>query len=240
MARMRMVRPELFVHEDLFAAEQESKLPLRLAYIGLWTQCDRAGRFEWRPMRLKLAILPWDVVDFTAVLDALVKHGFVVRYDVAGRSYGCIPTWSKHQKCHPNEADSTIPPPTLDANGRHEDAIGCPRPTNVRASKPESESESESEKKQKFVRPSVEEVETYCRERGNGINAQHFVDYYEARGWKLGKQVMKDWRAAVRTWERNATERTNGTNGHANGKPFKQRVLTPEECAAYNRGEEVP
>jgi len=53
---------------------------------------------------------------------------------------------------------------------------------------------------------------------------------------------MKDWRAAVRTWERNATERANGTNGHANGngKPFKQRVLTPEECAAYNRGEEVP
>lgn len=58
-----------------------------------------------------------------------------------------------------------------------------------------------------FVRPKVEEVEAYCRERGNNINSQAFIDYYTANGWKVGRNAMKDWRAAVRTWERNERER---------------------------------
>lgn len=59
------------------------------------------------------------------------------------------------------------------------------------------------EKKERFKAPSVEEVQAYCRERGNNIDAQHFVDYYSARGWMLGKSHIKDWKACVRTWERN-------------------------------------
>ena len=54
----------------------------------------------------------------------------------------------------------------------------------------------------RFVSPTVEEVRTYCEERGNGIDAAAFIDFYEARGWMLNKTKMKDWRAAVRTWER--------------------------------------
>lgn len=54
-----------------------------------------------------------------------------------------------------------------------------------------------------FVPPGVDEVQVYCQERGNGIDPASFVDYYAARGWKLnGGQTMKDWKAAVRTWER--------------------------------------
>lgn len=62
-----------------------------------------------------------------------------------------------------------------------------------------------------FTPPGVEEVESYCRERNNNIDAQHFVDYYEARNWMLGKVKMKDWRAAVRTWER-GDKRASGSN----------------------------
>ena len=63
----------------------------------------------------------------------------------------------------------------------------------------------EKKKASRFVKPTVEEVEAYCKERNNGIDAQHFFDYYEANGWKIGgKAAMKDWRAAVRTWERNS------------------------------------
>lgn len=53
----------------------------------------------------------------------------------------------------------------------------------------------------KFEKPSVEEVEAYCRERGNSVDAQAFVDFYESKGWKVGSTPMKDWRACVRTWE---------------------------------------
>ena len=53
-----------------------------------------------------------------------------------------------------------------------------------------------------FKKPSIEEVESYCLERGNGIDAGHFIDHYESNGWMVGKTKMKDWKAAVRTWER--------------------------------------
>lgn len=56
-------------------------------------------------------------------------------------------------------------------------------------------------KRKRFTPPTVDEVDKYCKERGNGVNAQHFVDFYAAKGWKVGSQPMKDWRAAVRTWE---------------------------------------
>lgn len=53
-----------------------------------------------------------------------------------------------------------------------------------------------------FHPPTVEEVKAYCLERKNKVDAMRFVDYYTANGWKVGKNPMKDWRAAVRTWER--------------------------------------
>ena len=53
----------------------------------------------------------------------------------------------------------------------------------------------------KFVPPSVEDVRAYCLERSNRIDPQQFVDFYTANGWMVGKSKMKDWRAAVRTWE---------------------------------------
>lgn len=60
------------------------------------------------------------------------------------------------------------------------------------------------EKEEKIWRkipPKVEWVKQYCDERENGIDAQQFCDYYQARGWMIGKNKIKDWQAAVRTWE---------------------------------------
>lgn len=54
----------------------------------------------------------------------------------------------------------------------------------------------------RFVPPTPEEVNTYCRERNNGIDGSEFCDFYTSKGWKVGKNPMKDWKAAVRTWER--------------------------------------
>ena len=66
-------------------------------------------------------------------------------------------------------------------------------------------------KRPRFVPPGVGEVRTYCLERDNHIDPSSFVDYYQARGWKLaGGQSMKDWRAAVRTWERREKQQEGG------------------------------
>jgi hypothetical protein len=69
----------------------------------------------------------------------------------------------------------------------------------------------EAIKAKKFVKPSIEEIRAYCRERENTINAERFFDFYQSKGWKVGNQPMKDWRAAVRTWERSENARS-GSN----------------------------
>ena len=66
-----------------------------------------------------------------------------------------------------------------------------------------------NQKRKRFVKPTVEEVRQYCIERKNNVNAEHFFDYYESNGWKVGKNSMKDWKAAVRTWERSEYRKPN-------------------------------
>ena len=58
------------------------------------------------------------------------------------------------------------------------------------------------EVKRRFTPPSFEDVKAYCEERGNHVDPQAFIDFYTSKGWKIGKDTMKDWQAAVRTWER--------------------------------------
>ena len=55
--------------------------------------------------------------------------------------------------------------------------------------------------RKRFTPPTLAEVTAYCRERQNAVDPQRFIDYYTANGWKVGKNSMKDWKAAVRTWE---------------------------------------
>ena len=62
----------------------------------------------------------------------------------------------------------------------------------------------------RFVKPTIEEVQAYCKERNNNVDAQRWFDFYESKGWKVGKNPMKDWKASIRTWERNGNENVNG------------------------------
>lgn len=64
-------------------------------------------------------------------------------------------------------------------------------------------------KRKRFVKPTTSEIEQYCIERNNNVNAEQFFDYYESNGWKVGKNSMKDWKAAVRTWERSEYRKPN-------------------------------
>lgn len=53
----------------------------------------------------------------------------------------------------------------------------------------------------KFIVPTVQQVEEYCKERNNNIDAEYFINYYDAKGWMIGKNKVKDWKACIRTWE---------------------------------------
>lgn len=77
-----------------------------------------------------------------------------------------------------------------------------------------------------FIPPTVDEVKAYCLERGNSVDAEQFVDFYTSKGWKVGKDKMKDWKACVRTWEKRSDKKTapkNDTN------PYRQ-ILKERGC----------
>lgn len=77
-----------------------------------------------------------------------------------------------------------------------------PEQTPTKDNKPEqTPTKQAKEPVKRFVPPTLEEVTAYCRERQNGVDPQHFIDFYTSKGWKVGNQSMKDWKACVRTWE---------------------------------------
>lgn len=93
------------------------------------------------------------------------------------------------------------------------------------------ESEPSKEKKVRFSAPTIEEVREYCRERGNKVDAQRFFDFYTANGWCQGRgKPIRDWRAAVRTWER---EDTYNHNNYSNGQ------RTDKECVLRKRRDDI-
>jgi len=109
--RIRTIKPEFFNHEGIYDAEYETKLPLRLAFIGLWCAADREGRFKWEPRRLKTQIMPYDSCDFSRVLDALWTRDFILKYASDTGDFGVIPTFGKHQVINNRERDSELPDP---------------------------------------------------------------------------------------------------------------------------------
>ena len=66
--------------------------------------------------------------------------------------------------------------------------------------KPMQEIQPEKPKRKNFVKPTVEEIAAYCKEKNYNINAQQFFNYYESNGWKIGRNSMKSWQAAVQNW----------------------------------------
>lgn len=66
--------------------------------------------------------------------------------------------------------------------------------------KPAQEIQPEKPKRKNFVKPTVEEIAAYCKEKNYNVNAQQFFNYYESNGWKIGRNAMKSWQAAVQNW----------------------------------------
>lgn len=107
MARARNIKPGFFTNDVLGELD-----PLaRLLFAGLWTLCDREGRVEDRPKKIKAETLPYDNCDPDALLDSLRAGGFIERYEVDGKRIIQVVAWSKHQTPHMKEAPSALPAP---------------------------------------------------------------------------------------------------------------------------------
>lgn len=73
----------------------------------------------------------------------------------------------------------------------------------------ENENENDLIKGEKTLKPTLDEIKKYCIERNNNVDPSKWFDFYESKGWMIGKNKMKDWKAAVRTWEKNNSKDCN-------------------------------
>lgn len=85
------------------------------------------------------------------------------------------------------------------------------------------------EKRNKFEKPIIEEIQEYCIERNNGINAEAFYDFYESKNWYVGKNKMSDWKACVRTWERRTNKKEESLPNWFNQEIETQKATIEEQ-----------
>lgn len=196
MGRIRTVKPELFKHEDLFEAEIETGLPLRLAFIGLFTCCDREGRFKWRPRVLKLDVLPHDTVDFSRVLHALATRGFLVHYEVDGEEFGLIPTFHRHQTINHKESASVIPPPP-DGPLKHKDNPTRDRRVENATGTRDPRDEDASRGERKGKERKGKEGEVVAAREGVPLTGRHRV---------VAVDLLDRGKASLSPWERKFLE----------------------------------
>lgn len=76
----------------------------------------------------------------------------------------------------------------------------------------DKEVKEKDKKEKRFVKPSVDDVREYCKERHNDVDPDMFVDFYASKGWKVGKEPMKDWKACIRTWEKRGSPKKPASN----------------------------
>lgn len=110
MSRIRTVKPDFFVDEDV---AQLGPLA-RLLFVGMWTLADREGRLENRPLRIKAQVLPYDDVDINMLIGELAASRLIVRYERGGKRLIQIRSFSRHQRPHPKEPASEYDPPTTE------------------------------------------------------------------------------------------------------------------------------
>ena len=85
----------------------------------------------------------------------------------------------------------------------------------------------------KFQKPTLSEIREYCIERGNSVSPEEFFDFYESKGWMIGKSPMKDWRACIRTWERNQRNQS-GSNRYADIDDWLRRRTQDDEGGVFD------
>ena len=159
-----------------FSQDRQSRFSGSLSYMAKWLNCTKRTVIN--------------------TLEALEKKGLIVKepFTVNSVTFNEYRIFSRGVKNFPSPSEKfSLDPvknfhPDINSTDINSDNIEC----GARA-----------HGKKTFIKPTLDEVKAYCAERGNTVDAQRWFDYYTANGWRVGKNPMKDWKAAVRTWERN-------------------------------------
>jgi len=175
----------------------------------------------------RCAIAEWmqckcDVLAFFDECDGMLCHGRIDK-----ELEGVAEVSEKRKSAAHKKWDSI---PKSDASALQEDSksnakgmlshIHSHIPYSYSDTEPKEENTADKPPRQTFIKPTIEEIKVYCQERGNAVDPCRFLDFYESKGWLIGKNKMKDWRAAVRTWEHGESKPSEATV-----KPVKAEIL---------------
>jgi len=202
MARIRTIKPEFWTDEDIASVSE----PARLLAIGILNQADDEGFFKSNPMLLKAAVFPLcePSMSIQGMITELSDIGYIkLCVGTDGKQYGLVRNFNNHQKVNrptPSKikglcdfSDNSVRAHEVLTGGKERKGTG--KGTGNR------EHEESAAKRKRFSPPSFQEVSDYFFEKcGSSSSAQKFIDFYESKGWMVGKNKMKDWKASVRNW----------------------------------------
>jgi len=209
--------PNRIIKESICTSDSIDSLTWfeEVLFYRLMVNCDDYGRFDGRPAIIKNRLFPLKenltIKNVTAAINALARAELVILYEFENKPYLYLPTWNAHQSIRAKK--SKFPAPEDGVKSSESICMQMQANVPVIQSNPNTESESNSysetrPRAKKFVPPTLEEVQAYCQERGNRIDAAKFLAYYEAGHWKdsEGKPV-KSWKQKIITWEKKDAER---------------------------------
>lgn len=207
MAEGRMLKKAISTSRRLADLQTDSA---RMLYTWIIPHLDVEGRFYADPLMIKGAIVPRIKTFTEAKISECIKDmamvGLIVLYRVDGDNYLQLRKFEDHQNIKKErEAPSKIPAPEegmVENSGVDQENSGvdqeqirsCTAQDKIREVKIREEKE----------RTTLDQVKAYCKERKNHVDAEKWFDHYTSNGWMVGKNKMKDWKAAVRTWEKSS------------------------------------
>lgn len=221
MSRIRSVHPSLFTDPEFV----QVSMPARMLLIGIWTECDDRGVFEWKPLALKMKLFPADNVDMDALLTELTSADRIRQVEHEGKAYGICRNFAKYQRPKNPAYKYPFTPAWGDYLGVKPDDSGTPTPALPQPSPstpeipPQMEDGEEEVEERKELEGAQARSKRGCRlpedfepdangiEFAKGLGLDHaqtlaaFKDHWTAA---TGQKASKlDWQAAWRTWCRN-------------------------------------
>ena len=250
--------PNRILKESIKTSPQIDKLTWfeEVLFYRLLVTMDDYGCCDGRAVVLKSELFPTKEdltrLDVENALHHLEAVGLIQRYTVKDRTYITSPTWENHQRIRNKRRKFPEPTAALDSNSLTIDSNLLTNDSNspqiaarIQSNPIQSESNpnlnpntnpKRKETASQFTPPAVWEVEEYVKEKNLKVDPLKFFDYYESNDWIIGKTKMKDWKAALRTWDRR--EKENEKKGkealpdYYNADPVRDKepkLATPEE-----------
>ena len=212
------------LNRSISTSRKLAKCDDRTALIFSWIipHTDDYGRMDGEAKMVKAQVCPlrdYTEKDVQTSLDQLESVGLIRRYEVNGETYLEVIAYNDNQYHRPDRQRKGECPDPVSGQIPNDDSSLTPDNDSALTDDNDNELTPDDVNKVKlnkiklnkvkgsaqkiFKKPTLEEVTAYCTERGNKVNPQKWLDHYESNGWKVGRNPMKDWKAAVRTWEQN-------------------------------------